>query len=96
MAAPETFHFFAPEFLQQVPNHVEADAGTFLLQIGHAEFAGLPLDGVEDERRLRTARAFAGVLVKFGARATDDGEFFPARHEREFYRKRNGRQFRVV
>lgn len=56
-------------------DHIEADAGTFLLQIGHAEFAGLPLDGVEHEGGFCSARAFdlAGALFKFGARAADDG-----------------------
>lgn len=76
VAASETFHYFAPHFFQQVPDHVEADAGTFLLQVGHAEFAGLPLDGVEDKSGFRSARAFdlAGALFKLGARAADDGE----------------------
>lgn len=57
-------------------DHVEADAGAFLLQVGHAEFAGLSLDGIEHKGGFRATRAFdlGGAFFKFGARAVDDGE----------------------
>jgi len=45
-ACAEAFHSFVLfQPVQQVANHVEADTGTLFLQVGHAEFAGLPLDG---------------------------------------------------
>jgi hypothetical protein len=68
--------FFFPQPVEQMANHIQAHAGTFLLQIGDAEFAWLPLDCVKHECGLRSARAFdvASALFEFSASAADDGE----------------------
>jgi len=76
VAAPNTLPARAFKPLEQMADHIQADAGTSLLDFSHGEEAGLHVNGGFHQGGLRAARRFhlSGPLFEFSVAATDDGE----------------------
>jgi hypothetical protein len=75
VAATDTFDFRAFEPSEQMPDHVQTDFGTGLLNCSDGEKSRLGFNGGLDEGGLRATRRsdLSGALFKFRVTPADDG-----------------------
>lgn len=76
LATAKALNLRSAKILQNLPDHVEADARTGVLNVADPEWTGLRLNRRLNEISLRTARRFdlPGALLELGVTAPNNGE----------------------